>query len=234
MKRNEEILEVMEWLYSMKDDFFFVDENIQEIEKSKVFLEKYWIGKEEYESKFSLLQTTIFNQDSFLPQNVFKDHFKIFGIDLAGGTFFKEEYGFFHDFLLNLNEEYFFIIENNCTSVMKEKRDVLLRFKFPASITYQELASGGTISNILLKGRYPKDYFVFGESASWGKYAANIDYDLYMIGFSPSIEKQIRSYFMEFTEDNKKLIRLMTPTENPTAREMHYSRMVNYLPSMIT
>lgn len=58
-----------------------------------------------------------------------------------------------------------------------------MRFKFPSNITWDELMSGGAISEELFQMSY-KDYSVFGDSECWGKYVAN-DYKnpLDIVGF---------------------------------------------------
>ena len=63
----------------------------------------------------------------------------------------------------------------------------MFRMKFPADISWQELTSGNFISSVLLELDY-NEYYVFGATGKWGKYAAT-DYDFSMdiIGFKPDI-----------------------------------------------
>lgn len=51
----------------------------------------------------------------------------------------------------------------------------MFRMKFPVNITWEELTSGNYISAVLLEMSY-NEYFVFGNSGSYGKYSAN-DYE---------------------------------------------------------
>ena len=47
--------------------------------------------------------------------------------------------------------------------------------KYPAGISWDELTSGNFVSSVMIEMPH-NEYFLFSESASWGRYAAN-DYE---------------------------------------------------------
>jgi hypothetical protein len=90
------------------------------------------------------------------------------------------------------NDNYIFIVENHFGHTLDFPP---IRLKFPATITWAELSSGNTISNLLLNGPI-KEYFVFGDSGLWGKYVAN-DYGsaVDIIGYKKELAKHFIKHF---------------------------------------
>ena len=84
------------------------------------------------------------------------------------------------------------MIENTFGGRVKEP---IFRMKFPMDICWDELTSGNFASAILLEMPH-KEYFVFGESGSWGKYVANdYEFPLDVLGFRREIANIFRDKF---------------------------------------
>lgn len=172
------------------------------IHDAHTYLEKYWLPQKEYEKKWKPIQDIIFiNQEKSLPELIFSEQYNL--LALRGGCLFMEE-----DFiqlqkcLIALEEKYFVVIENTFGGKQEEPT---FKMKFPVNITWNELTSGNYISSIIFE-MYRKEYFVFGESGSWGKYAAN-DYEspLDLIGFKPELGTIFKEYFQQSQEEQNEI-----------------------------
>ncbi len=179
--------------YSFSNDSVFstvVPESEWKKQKeAEEFLAKYWLSEKEYDEHWRSIQNAMFvNQKKGLPELKFTKEYEV--LALNGGALFEEK-----DFLQlqscmkQVGDSYFVVIENS----FGDKEKPVFRMKFPVDITWQELMSGGVISIAIVEYDM-NEYFVFGESGAWGKYAAN-DYihALDIIGF----KKQYSSLFHE-------------------------------------
>jgi len=157
---------------------------------AEIYLEKYWLPLAAYEAKWQPIQDRIFiKQVAGLPELVFTAQYEI--ITLRGGVLFvQDDFKKLQECMVVMGDQNFVVIENTYGQKVPEPG---FRMQYPVTITWEELASGDCISGILLG--YPhNDYYVFGDSGAWGKYAAN-DYEnpLDIIGFrrtSASVFKQ--------------------------------------------
>jgi len=211
MTRDNQILLVTNWIHSLKESGgFHGNWSPESVTKADIFLQKYWLEDDEYSSKWLSFEKEIFVKNTMPPDYVFKRDVKVFGINLTGVTFFEEEYPFFQKFLEAMNEKNFVIIEsasynstniNNPRRVQDKEIEPRLKFKFPADISFEELQSGGIASDIIINGKYEKDYYIFGESLLWGKYAATLNYDTYFWGYDESISGQIDIYKSAFKKE---------------------------------
>ena len=146
--------------------------------QTESYFEKYWLSNSEYIEKWLPLQNIIFDDKSKqMPDMMFRSDFEI--LPLEGGLmFYKENIKLWRDCCKETGDKYFVIIQNpNVQPEIMMPNDEtlihpLLRFKYPSNITLEELMSGGYISTELFQWFY-KDYFVFGDSGSWGRYIAN-------------------------------------------------------------
>ncbi|WP_121356805.1 hypothetical protein [Flavisolibacter nicotianae] len=148
------------------------------------YLEKYGLTEPEYETFWKPLQDEIFiNQDRALPEMVFGDSYRL--IALRGGVLFeKADFESLQACFLELGERSFVVIEN---TFGKSSDEPPLRMKYPAIVTWEELMSGNFISSVLFEMPH-KEYFVFGQTAAWGKYSANdFEKPLDIIGFKPEL-----------------------------------------------
>jgi hypothetical protein len=236
---------IIEWLNFMKDDFFLSSFYPFDWHKAEEFLKKYWIPKDEFLLKWQPIQNVVFRPNVSLSNYLFNKRFNLIGISNAGGTFYEQEYICFQQFLKEIGEKHFIIAENADNRIVYsdateeflregqkiDQKDNQFRFKFPIDTPYEELNSGGIISEIFLDGRYPKDYYIFGESVLWGKYAENLYYDLYFLGFEPVLTNIAKKCYSPFLEESKKLA-------GKISSEIHkeqkiYGRLEKYLPKII-
>lgn len=156
------------------------------------YLQKYWLSNEEYTLFWEPILNEVFIPSKRLPDLVFQPKFEF--MVLTGGCLFQEE-----DFyqlqraMHNNGEDYFVVIQH---SQEFTKGEPMFRMKFPATITWGDMTSGNYISSVLLEMNY-NNYFVFGEKGNWGKYTANDQYSLDILGF----ESELSSTFSElFTQ----------------------------------
>lgn len=151
-----------------------------DLKKGEEYLAKYWLSNEEYKSVSELTLKKIFdNQEIGLPNLVFSKEFDLLVLE-GGCLFVEEDFNKLQKCILQLGDNFLFIIENNFGGNLKEPT---FRMKFPTDISWQELNSGNFVSSTLLESIH-KEYFVFGEGGLWGKYSANdYDFPLDIIGF---------------------------------------------------
>jgi len=153
-----------------------------DISAGKKFLDKYWLPLSEYNEKIKLIQDVIFiNQIDGIPKLSFSKEYEI--LALGGGCLFtKEDFTWLQECILEIGEKNFFIIENDFGGTLEEPS---FKMKFPANISWEEFYSGNFVSSTIIESIH-KEFFVFGESALWGKYsAADYEYPLDILGFKP-------------------------------------------------
>lgn len=151
-----------------------------DVSAARKYLDKYWLPLSEYNRQGKLIQNMIFvNQVDGLPKLSFAKEYEI--LALGGGCLFtKEDFTALQECILEIGEKSFFIIENDFGGTLGEPS---LRMKFPANISWEELFSGNFVSSIIIESIH-KEFFVFGESALWGKYsAADYEYPFDILGF---------------------------------------------------
>jgi hypothetical protein len=177
-----------------------------DISAGKKFLEKYWLPLSEYNEKGKLIQANIFiNQVEGIPELSFSKEYKI--LALGGGCLFtKKDFTSLQECILEIGEKNFFIIENDFGGMLGEPP---FRMKFPANISWEEFFSGNFVSSTIIESIH-KEFFVFGESALWGKYsAADYEYPLDILGFKPEyrtiFEKRFKQTEAEREEIQKRL-----------------------------
>ncbi|MGP1501429.1 MAG: hypothetical protein ACTTJM_06545 [Bergeyella cardium] len=165
--------------YSMKDWGNVMD--------AESYLKKYYLDEQEYLQKWKNIQDTIFiNQRKGFPKMIFREEFFLF--PFRGGILFERtEYEELQKFMLEIEDKYLIIIQNDFGGLEKK---TVLRMKYPSTITWEELMSGNFISTVLVE-MFANEYFVFSESGLWGKYSANdYDYPLDIVGTKLSVKKQ--------------------------------------------
>jgi len=171
------------------------------------YLEKYWLSEAEYQNIWKPIQDKIFiNQKYGLPELIFAQGYEI--IALRGGVLFEEDdFKKLQHCFLQLGNSHFVVIEN--TFGDRDEKS-FFRLKFPSNISWQEIMSGNFISSVLCE-MFQNEYFVFGETDSWGKYAAN-DYEtpLDLIGFKKDYATLFRDSF-KVSNEEKEEIQLWLP-----------------------
>lgn len=156
------------------------------------YLERYWLYSAEYESAWKQVQDRVFaNQNLGLPEMVFSPGYEL-QASRGGCLFVQEEFERLQECFQAISEKFLFVVENTFGGRVKEP---IFRMKFPTGISWGELTSGNFASAILLEMPH-KEYFVFGESGTWGKYVAN-DYEspLDILGFKWEVANVFRGKF---------------------------------------
>jgi hypothetical protein len=186
---------------------------------SEEYLKKYWLNDGDWQSFWQPLKDKIFRSESTcLPDMMFKDDFAL--IALIGGVVFTEDdFKALQNCMLEAGDKWFVIVENKYMQPVITGNDgkiiihLLLQFKFPVEITWDELLNGGLISMELFETSY-KDFFVFGDSGKWGKYAANEYWDtsvdpagtpLDIIGFKPELAHIFQEHFRQPKEEQEEI-----------------------------
>lgn len=160
--------------------------------KAEEYLNRYYISVKEYEEICSFKQSQIFNDSCYLPDLMYKTDFKI--LALSGGCLFvKNEFEQLQKVMQKIGDKYFFVIQHTQDY---EQEAPMFRLKFPVNISWQDLIAGNFISAILFEMPY-NNYFVFGDSCKWGKYAANdCEYPLDIFGFKQECASLFRENFV--------------------------------------
>lgn len=160
------------------------------------FMKKYWLPKNEYNAIWLPVLEKIFIPKTVLPGLVFRSRYQLLA-SRGGCLFIEEEYLKFQQLMHIAADSHFVIIQNH----LNDTGEPTFRMKFPVDTSWAELMSGNYISSMLFEQPY-NDYFVFGKSESWGKYAAN-DYihPLDIVGFKPELSKEFREELHESEEE---------------------------------
>jgi hypothetical protein len=172
------------------------------------YLKRYWLSSDEYERTWKQVQDRVFiNQEVGLPQMVFASGYEL-QASRGGCLFVQEEFIRLRECTQAISEQFLFVIENTFGGRVKEP---VFRMKFPTNISWDEIAGGNFASAILLE-MWHKEYFVFGESGSWGKYVAN-DYEspLDILGFKQEVAKVFRSKFKLSEAEERELAQALPP-----------------------
>jgi hypothetical protein len=178
--------------------------------QSQKFLEKFWLSDEELTNHWEAVKETVFSK-SFkrLPDVLFNEGFEMMA--QRGGTLFiEDEYLSLQECMKVAGDKFFVLIENR---FIREKADndlSYLQFKFPVYTTWAELNNGDE--------NYPdiaydllwimnKEFFVFGDSGKWGKYAACDYYDtpLDIIGYKPELSPIFKEHFKQPKEEQEEI-----------------------------
>ena len=140
------------------------------------YLEKYWLDTEGELEKWESIRKRIFTDAHSLPDMIFQENFEL--MPLIGGVVFdQEDFEGLKNCMLKVGDTEFVILENaHVKPIIKNEENEpinlpTLCFKFPVSITWDELMGGGMISYELFRVPY-RDFYIFGDSGTWGKYFA--------------------------------------------------------------
>ena len=172
------------------------------------YLERYWLPFAEYERTAKQMQDRIFtNQESGLPEMIFSSGYEL-QVSQGGCLFVQEEFTRLQECTQAISEKFLFVVENTFGGRVREPT---FRMKFPTAIGWDELTGGNFASAILLEMPH-KEYFVFGESCTWGKYIAN-DYEspLDILGFKQEVGSLFRNRFKLSEAQEREIARVLPP-----------------------
>lgn len=179
------------------------------------YLERYWLSSGEYERRWKPVQDRIFtNQEVGLPQMVFAPGYQLI-VSRGGCLFVQEEFTRLQECTRAISEQFLFVIENSFGGRVREP---VFRLKFPTGISWGELTSGNFASAILLEMPH-KEYFVFGETGTWGRYVAN-DYEspLEVLGYQREVATVFRSKFALSEAEEREVAAVLPPVYKPVFR----------------
>jgi len=129
-------------------------------------------------------------------------------VSIGGCLFVQEEFERLQQCTQIIAEKSLFVIENTFGGRVKEP---IFRMKFPTDIWRGELTSGNFASAILLEMPH-KEYFVFGESGSWGRYVANdYEFPLDVLGFRRESASIFRDKFRLTEAEAHEIGQLLPP-----------------------
>jgi hypothetical protein len=172
------------------------------------YLERYWLSSAEYQRTWKQLQDRIFtNHEIGLPEMLFSPGYEL-QASRGGCLFVREEFVRLQECIQAISEKFLFVIENTFGGRVKEP---VFRMKFPAGVSWEELTGGNFASSILLEMPH-KEYFVFGESGAWGKYAAN-DYQspLDILGFKREVANVFGNKFKLSEVEEREIAQILPP-----------------------
>lgn len=154
---------------------------------TKHYFEQYWLGSSELAKFWNPLKLKIFEASHFpFPNRVFREHY-IYSASMGGVLFVKDEFELLMRLAKLSNDVHFVVIEDYDEINPPHCSGPPLRFKYPTTISWEAMNAGGYISTELL-GFAHKNYFVFGDSGLWGKFAANdLEVPQFLFGYHASI-----------------------------------------------
>jgi len=172
------------------------------------YLERYWLSFAEYQHTWKQVQDRVFiNQEAGLPAMIFSPGYEV-QASPGGCLFVQEELARLQECTQAISEKFLFVIENTFGERVKEP---IFRMKFPAGICWDELTGGNFASSILLEMPH-KEYFVFGESGTWGKYVANdYEFPLDILGFKPEVATVFGNRFKLSEAEEHEIAQVLPP-----------------------
>jgi len=134
-------------------------------DKAEAYFEKYWLDKDEYFEKWLPIQNSIFDSRAeFLPDMMFNNGFELYPL-VGGGIFVsQQDYQCLQNCMEETGDKNFVVVQNK-----KVFGGPFTRFRYKVDDTWDELMSGGFFGTEHFNNPC-KDYFVFGDSANWGRY----------------------------------------------------------------
>jgi|WetSurMetagenome_2_1015567.scaffolds.fasta_scaffold361350_1 hypothetical protein len=187
----------------MKDYQNQIDGFTNNADKKKIekYLEKYWLEKPELNEVWSKIKNTIFNSTfNAFPDPVYNVSFDTI-VRKGGCILYRDELELLQSCMRTIGDKYLLIIEDFDETNPPHTSGPPYRFKFPVDISWEAILSGAELS--LLVFQMPeRNYFIFGDSGQWGKYAGN-DYEspLEIIGFNRKYSELFHSKFKIPKED---------------------------------
>jgi hypothetical protein len=178
-------------------------------EAAERYLEKYWLPMTEYEAKWKPIQNQIFISQKGLPDLIFPPQYEMLAFR-GGCLFVEEDFKKLQKCFVSIGDKYFIVIENTFSGKL-ESENPSFRMKYPADISWSELVSGNFISAVLLNFSYG-EYFVFGETTSWGRYSAT-EYEspLEIVGFQSKYSSLFREKLKESEEEQREIATWLPP-----------------------
>jgi hypothetical protein len=160
---------------------------------AEAYLRRYWLPEQEYKTIWKPIQERIFSKQESLTDLSFAQGFHTLSV-IGGCLFHKDDFELLQSAIRSTGDEHFVIIQNTPDFTEGEP---MFKMKFPVNTSWEELTDGNYISAVLFEMNY-NEYFVFGASGKWGKYAATERaYPLDLIGFKPEYSTIFNEQFRQ-------------------------------------
>jgi hypothetical protein len=150
----------------------------------EIYLKKYWLDKTELNDIWIPIKNKVYSPKfKAIPDIVYNANFDHF-IQKGGVVFGREDFNLFMSCIKVIGDKQFVILEDYDDANPPHTAGPALRFRYPTTITWEEIRSGADISDQTFK--WPaRNWFVFGDSGQWGKYTgSDYKYPLDIIGFT--------------------------------------------------
>lgn len=181
--------------------------------RARAYFETFWLETDEYFDNWVPIERSIFDSRAkHLPEIMFNPEFEL--LPLVGGEVFvsKEDFRVLQQCMQKTGDGYFVVVQN--TNVIVDGFP-FVRFKYPASVTWDELMSGGIVGSEHFQNGC-KDYFVYGDSAVWGRYVANSWVSPEnKTGLNPLNIMGFQSIYSQLFRENFESIRRLEPQITP-------------------
>jgi hypothetical protein len=156
---------------------------------------------------------------------MFKNNFNLI-VSIGGVIFTKKDFLMLQKCMQKTGDQFFVIIENQHMQPITTDNNgnkifyPLLQFKFPISIKWEELLSGGYISIDIFES-LAREFFIFGDSGKWGRYIANeywnrsldpIGTPLHILGFKHECASIFKKYF-SLSKEELDIVQKWLPSE---------------------
>ena len=180
-------------VYPMFSFSNIVEDETKSEKKALEYLQKYYISNVQQLNHCKMLQNIIFRLPSLgLPDDVFNNGYSLKSI-LGGCLFAEEDYALFIEILRTLGEKRFYVLQNDYGG----KLECPLCLQFDIGTTWDEMNSGGMLSDYLLRMPY-EQYFIFGDKGNWGRFTDNeFDCPVDIYGFCKNVEEFVSHFFQK-------------------------------------
>ena len=161
----------------------------------------------------------VFRPDRKIPDQIFRDRFQFAFYTFQGIHFDKKFYDKLQGVLQELGEEHFTIL-GDPGSAPKERAD----FLYPANLTWGELTEGKGSQYFHLN--YSDEYYIIGETGSWGMYSFTVEFGLIIIGYMESVAE---AFEHRFISDKSEISHWVSDTLELTEKDFRHRFVENYL-----
>lgn len=195
------------FLYAGKEDDSDL-EKWRNVETANKYLERFWLDCEEYKNIWKPIQQKLYSSaTSTFPNLLFPKDVYVF-LRVAGVSLTKENLEEIKKLMKELGESHFVLIQNN-HGIENANSLPNFKMKYPVSISWSELMSGGFISTALFE-MWHNEYFIFGSSGAWARYVAN-EYELPidLLAVKDFLIKSVNSNFCNSQADSKELEKIV-------------------------
>jgi hypothetical protein len=187
----------------MKDYQVHIDERLKyssDVQKEIDYFEKYWLDKKELDDIWTQIKGKIFKEPLIYPGKVINENFHTI-VTKGGLVYYKEDHKSLTYCMRYTDDEYFVLLEDYDEKNPPHDISPPYRFKYPVKTTWDEINSGGYIK-LDVFSRPDRNFFIFGDSGTWGRYVGNeYIWPFKILGFSKEYSSLFRNRFTNSEKD---------------------------------